>query len=963
MASELIRRVRGGSEDEPTPLPFWWSGYYQGLKSRLSESSVKVVDLDSEYILQQGIYGDGNPSASESAWPASRVRRGLVMGSVQSGKTASMLAVTAKSLDAGVDIVIILAGTRLSLWRQTYDRMLEQLDCWSPANADSREIHRSVLPRPEFMRKGRDVVSLDHLYKIPCAQFKRHVSTSKPIVAVVMKHPDHLTRIAKVIQEGIRSSESLRKPIQLLIIDDEADDGSVLDAYAESTLANNSDAYKQIPRHIARIWAGRGSPTTSFSEHLFATYLAYTATPQANFLQSDHNPLSPRDFLVALRTPGGAPPCSPRNIGPLQPPRKSFYEELRGLSKHYTGGDYFYSDNHGQPGSLIQSYVPPISRDFDTYDEFEDACQEQTDKMLGDALRSFFVSGALRLLTSQKRLSDVWESTFEIKSEIDSLSPDPHTMLVHPSALVDQHERTARMIACWSCGFDQLADAIGSETTDSTSWPVLSSKGLEERLQRENDVWKSTFQHFLKSWEKLLLLPGSVEPEGLTEITWQQVQEVLTDEIFKYARLSVINSHDQADDRPEFSPSESDGKWAASADLLTIFVSGNVMSRGLTLEGLSTCVFTRTVERPSADTQMQMQRWFGYRGSYLGFCRIFLFEDQLSRFRSYHNNDIALRGEIIESMNEDSSKAPSPLVLQGSGFRATAKISNLRGLPLCPGPSPFVRVLGTGEAASANCDLLSAQIELGSWEPLVVNSIERGLIRTDPISLTEAACLLETFRYENYIPDPDALQNARWNSIANQLQIDANQRPLFRPPPRDMRAVQEVPPSQCPYSIAAYLRLWKVLLNRKAPHFYSTDDPNLPWSSIEPARHQANAPSFYVGVRSGDAGDPVDKRLRARNLRCMTRARDDDGRLVATWGSRNPGAGPDAYLGDELFDYHRTGLQPPRTQSGEPPWRPTGHPGLILFHVIKGENCDLVTVGVSVPLGGPDHFAAIRGTD
>jgi hypothetical protein len=41
------------------------------------------------------------------------------MGSVQSGKTASMLGVSALAIDNGIDIIVVLAGTRLSLWRQT----------------------------------------------------------------------------------------------------------------------------------------------------------------------------------------------------------------------------------------------------------------------------------------------------------------------------------------------------------------------------------------------------------------------------------------------------------------------------------------------------------------------------------------------------------------------------------------------------------------------------------------------------------------------------------------------------------------------------------------------------------------------------------------------------------------------------------------------------------------------------
>ena len=79
----------------------------------------------------------------------------------------------------------------------------------------------------------------------------------------------------------------------------------------------------------------------------------------------------------------------------------------------------------------------------------------------------------------------------------------------------------------------------------------------------------------------------------------------------------------------------------------TIFISGNVMSRGLTLEGLTTTLFLRRSDSPYADTQMQMQRWFGYRGPYLELCRLFASREQLEYFANFHDADEALRQQVI----------------------------------------------------------------------------------------------------------------------------------------------------------------------------------------------------------------------------------------------------------------------------------------------------------------------------
>lgn len=81
-----------------------------------------------------------------------------------------------------------------------------------------------------------------------------------------------------------------------------------------------------------------------------------------------------------------------------------------------------------------------------------------------------------------------------------------------------------------------------------------------------------------------------------------------------------------------------------------------------------------------------------------------------------------------------------------------------------------------------------------------------------------------------------------------------------------------------------------------------------------------------------------------------------------TEASRNPGEGADAYLGDQLFDYHTHHENPPVRVPGEPSWRPRGAPGLVLFHLIRspGQQKDAVAIGLGIPLGGPDHIAALR---
>ena len=207
----------------------------------------------------------------------------------------------------------------------------------------------------------------------------------------------------------------------------------------------------------------------------------------------------------------------------------------------------------------------------------------------------------------------------------------------------------------------------------------------------------------------------------------------------------------------------------------------------------------------------------------------------------------------------------------------------------------------------------------------------------------------------------------RWRDLEAKVGIDDQTDidrllPFFRPPD----TAPGTPYARGgPYAISAYLRLWKACLTRHARGLVATDDPRIPWSMLDLAKKVNEEPMFYVGIRYGSGSAVEDGPLGDLSFTVQTMSRAVvDGELEATWGSRNPGAGLDQYLGDELFDYHLHGGQPPSAGPGEPVWRPVGAPGLILFHVIEPADRGLppAAVGVALPLGGPDQFAARNRT-
>lgn len=925
----------------------WWEIYADQLAaSGLTESALTVVGLDSDYVISHGVFGAGEPGSPN--WPESRLRRGLVMGAVQSGKTASMIGVATKALDHGVNIIVILAGTRVALWRQTYERILSQLDGWDESLDRERRQKRVLLPLPGVALQLPGSSDLGSLYFETPNLVRRLVTSGRPLIAVVMKHADHLISFSQFIHRVFEDVfERSDKTLHMLVIDDEADDGSILDSQIEAGLAPDSEGLKQIPRHIARLWSGGSMSRDTVHERLYATYLAYTATPQANFLQADHNPLSPTDFLAALRVP--------LDEGAVSGPRSTTYKEPNGVGSYYSGGELFYRRVTGPSGSLCNTRPFPQRDDYSTADEFASAVAAVRADLLSDALRAYFVSGAIRLLFDRKRLSHARSVSAASESEIRAISPAPHSMLFHPSARVDSHFLAANEIVAWSAEFG------AGDVEPAAPTFQLDVEGLRARLEREEEHWKKWLSQFDLTREKLSYLPGGAIFPRVDEPLWHEVKKLLVDEVFPHTRLTVINSDPRADDRPRFQPlALGDGLFRAANDIFTIFVSGNVMARGITIEGLVTTLFLRSATEPLADTQMQMQRWFGYRGDLLCWCRVFLFDDQLHLFRTYHENDEAIRREIVTEMNVNPGRAVNPLVLQGVNFRATGKIANLRALPLCPGADPFARVIETGSFAQHNLSVLSELIDKNVWNDVSVGGILRGKAMARTMSMLEVAALMERFRYSDHDPDPQAENHFRWRALASELDLPDSLAPLYRPPGHLPKYKEKVAPPDCPYSIAAYLRLWDALLSRRARGLYPTDDRRVPWSMIDLARYAADAPHFYVGVRYGSAGTSSHDGLKAAGVQCMTRE-SRDGILVSTWGSRNPGSSHDSYLGDQLFDYHVHSGIPPERIPGEPLWRKRGAPAQLLFHVIRtGAGQDAVTVGLALPLGGPDHIAALR---
>jgi hypothetical protein len=86
-----------------------------------------------------------------------------------------------------------------------------------------------------------------------------------------------------------------------------------------------------------------------------------------------------------------------------------------------------------------------------------------------------------------------------------------------------------------------------------------------------------------------------------------------------------------------------------------IVVGGDVLSRGLTLDGLMVSYFYR--HATATDTLLQMGRWFGYREGYEDLCRVWITVEQADNFAYIDRAVNELRADLVSMHNDNYTPA------------------------------------------------------------------------------------------------------------------------------------------------------------------------------------------------------------------------------------------------------------------------------------------------------------------
>lgn len=547
---------RPGTDDHE----FYWPRYRDYLLQtrKWPEDNVTALDLATSSVVERL----SDPTRIEALQA-----KGLVVGYVQSGKTANFTGVVAKALDAGYRLVIVMTGTIEMLRAQTQRRVdmemvgrqnilgdlsleqafAEDLDYQSDSEwIEGRFLDLGTEPIPS------EILRLTTHRRDYQKQFKNlkieRFDMSKPLyhrdnlfatgarLVITKKNSTVLKRLVADLQVNRRAFSE----IPVLIIDDESDQASVNTIDPEKTRAAQTEGVdvrerRAINQRIADMMMLMPR----------AQYVGYTATPFANVFvdPSDEQGIYPKDFVIGLSRPPGY-------MGVED------FHDVADIDLPLTPANSNYA-------AYVRNLV--ASEDDDALDERE--------AELARALDTFVLTGACKLY----RAAQPGQPDFR-----------HHTMLIHESVRTADHK--------------DLADTVRRLWTAAAFSAPSGLKRL--RALYEDDVLpvsaarREPNASVLPSFDGLSL--SLVKAIG--RITEHNNNPVL-----------VVNSNKEIEQQQlDF---DRNSTWR-------VLVGGAKLSRGFTVEGLTVTYFRRAVTM--SDSLTQMGRWFGFREGYRDLVRLFI---------------------------------------------------------------------------------------------------------------------------------------------------------------------------------------------------------------------------------------------------------------------------------------------------------------------------------------------------
>jgi hypothetical protein len=863
---------------------------------------------------------------------------GAVVGSVQSGKTASMIGLTGHLFKQGFQVVTVLAGLKDDLRYQTASRFCTDLlsygtkvyDFELNANGNPMKNKPKVKTPISYthpkgdgphgtLDQGRDFFVQEPLIMdintTTVASLYPYIRRGIPIILFVKKiarknggGPMGVLRTAiQQIDDDLITNDLGH--LKHAIIDDESDEASVGTAKAVA------------PGKIIEI--------VNIGD---AAYIGFTATPLANIFSDVNNPLKPKHFLELLKYPA--------DYGIGLPNLDVCYNNTPQNFVKYTGGFVFHqwNDLRGENNFFREKIQQ-------TYEH----------KDVHNALISYIVSGAIKVV--QKGANFPTKSQL-IAGKVPSsfVLPEPHSMLIHADVKTVDHFAKAGQICesvekIWKKK-GRKSPASLFETTDVAD--VQKAWGVSKQIlidSLKNKARMKVFENWHTEFEKSTNSVIKNSPKTPVVPPWKDVKSKLK-YVIENINLRVVNH--KGEENLFYDSSElKGGEKSVPDDICSIVIAGNKMGRGMTLKGLCTTVFLRTAKKPSMDVTIQRQRWFGYRGKELGLIRVFTDDVIWELLEGINLDDEGLKSEIALRRHLRPDAQEWQTFWTSSAAKLSGKIKS--GSKIFFSYSPMNR----GFFQYMNNPSTNKKIDDENWKNFgnlidswvkqgmkilpsghyLMGQLFNGKTHKDTgkkfgnrLNLIEAAEILETFQIHGHNPDSSKGQLG----ILKSLGIKDAYMPKPGSPHRGKRHQCFTDFGHDPYHIAAFLRYWAKEKGK-------------------------NSTKFNVVIRN--AGSKKLYESKGKTQVKLSRAKPPNYfdslfpnksplRKAPAWGTMNTkGHGGDGRI-DDSRKWPSTMVA---GEAGATNPRVSGEPGMLIFEIgedSKGQN--YLRMGIVTPEGGPD---------
>ncbi len=391
--------------------------------------------------------------------------RGLVVGDVQSGKTAHYAGVINRAADAGYRVIIVLAGMHNILRLQTQKRLEADFLGYDTnprlitEGGGRRPIGVGEL-NPRLNVDSLTIASLNGDFSQRVANQANFAPMSQPCLLVVKKNG----KVLQNLNSWIRRLPKASREAAMLLVDDEADQASV-DTGDQPILPDGTFDEDYDPKRI------NGEIRKLLSSFERSAYVAYTATPFANILIHDDRraedygvDLFPSTFIVSLTPPDDY-------FGPIAVFGTNDDEAVDGLPLI-------------EPVDQTQENWIPYPHDKTCVPRFDG--QDVIPPSLEQVIDSFLLTCAARAARGQDR--------------------EHNSMLVHVSRFVNVHAIVHRQVERYLL-----------------STRALISGGDRETLDRLKAMWVSDFEPVTDA------MLDTVFGRRVARVNWQQVSARLAD--------------------------------------------------------------------------------------------------------------------------------------------------------------------------------------------------------------------------------------------------------------------------------------------------------------------------------------------------------------------------------------------------------------------------------------------------